>query len=146
MRSASPRTVLDAAGCLLALGRAADAAAIQQRETCLEVIRAAEASDGGWGPYRNAPLEPFDTAVVLLALCALPATDRPDDLEALVENGRKYLVRTQQADGSWLETTRPADRESYAHRVSTTAWALLALVMTQQREKIRKAQVDSTIP
>ena len=31
-------------------------------------------------------------------------------------------------DGSWPETTRPPNGESYAQRISTTAWALLALL------------------
>jgi hypothetical protein len=39
-----------------------------------------------------------------------------------------YLIDQQQADGSWAETTRPSGGESYAQRISTTAWALLALL------------------
>jgi hypothetical protein len=38
------------------------------------------------------------------------------------------LMRRQLADGSWPETTRPAGQASYAQRISTTAWALLALI------------------
>jgi hypothetical protein len=34
-------------------------------------------------------------------------------------------------DGSWPETTRPAGQESYAQRISTTAWATLALIETR---------------
>jgi Squalene-hopene cyclase C-terminal domain len=128
LRESPPRTVVDAAGCLLGLGSAADPAAERQRGRCLEIIRAAEAREGGWGPYRNAPLEPFDTAVVVLALRAVPPSAQPDDTAAMLERARAYLVRTQLSDGTWPETTRPPDRDSYAHRVSTTAWATLALL------------------
>ena len=34
----------------------------------------------------------------------------------------------QEADGSWPETTRPPGADSYAQRISTTGWALLALL------------------
>jgi hypothetical protein len=40
------------------------------------------------------------------------------------------MIRQQLADGSWPETTRPAGQSSYAQRISTTAWALLALFET----------------
>jgi hypothetical protein len=43
--------------------------------------------------------------------------------------------RRQCLDGSWPETTRPADRESYAHRISTTAWATLALLATRKSDR-----------
>ncbi len=83
-------------------------------------IESARASDGGWGPYRNAPSEVFDTALALLTL---------DDPEA-IEQGREYLLRAQLSGGGWLETTRPSGSQSYAQHVSTTAWALMALVAT----------------
>ena len=53
-----------------------------------------------------------------------------DDLRAAVLRGRAYLVKQQIEDGSWPETTRPAQQESYAQRISTTAWATLALFET----------------
>ena len=46
----------------------------------------------------------------------------------MIEKGRTYLIETQQADGSWTETTRPTGAESYAQRLSTTGWATLALL------------------
>ena len=47
-----------------------------------------------------------------------------------IARGRAYLIRQQLADGSWNETTRPAGQASYAQRISTTGWALLALIET----------------
>ena len=40
----------------------------------------------------------------------------------------RQLATTIKPDGSWPETTRPANQESYAQRISTTSWALLALL------------------
>ncbi len=48
-----------------------------------------------------------------------------------IANGRAYLIRQQLADGTWNETTRPPGQTSYAQRVSTTAWVLLALLETR---------------
>ncbi|MEX0713581.1 MAG: hypothetical protein WD278_14585 [Pirellulales bacterium] len=41
----------------------------------------------------------------------------------------------QLEDGSWPETTRPAGGQSYAQRISTTAWATIALLATANNEK-----------
>ena len=40
------------------------------------------------------------------------------------------LRRMQNGDGGWPETTRPSGNLSYAEHISTTAWALYALVST----------------
>ena len=77
----------------------------------------------------------FDTAIAILALSSLEAEPRlarsayrPEQLQEAIANGKKYLVSQQKPDGSWPETTRPANQESYAQRISTTAWAMLALL------------------
>jgi hypothetical protein len=49
-------------------------------------------------------------------------------LTQAIAHGRDYLTRSQSSDGSWPETTRPTGQESYAQRISTTGWALLALL------------------
>ena len=123
-------TVLDAAAVLLAVDEE-DEAAGRLRESYLALLRKAEAEKGGWGPYVNSPPEPFDTAVVLLALSRL--SERAP-VEPLVRRGRAYLVATQRPDGHWPETTRPAGSESYAQRLSTTGWATLALLATRGRQ------------
>jgi hypothetical protein len=103
----------------------------------LELLKKGQGRDGGWGPYVTSPAEPFDTALATLALHAL--TRRPERAEPsftkatladAIAKGRAYLVREQLADGSWNETTRPAGQTSYAQRISTTGWALLALIET----------------
>jgi len=48
--------------------------------------------------------------------------------DAMAARGREFLLRMQHADGGWPETTRPAGGVSYAEHISTTAWALEALL------------------
>ncbi len=83
-------------------------------------LLAAQTSDGGWGQYPKTPAEPFDTAIAMLALRRGEAVDR----------GRALLIKMQRSDGAWDGTTRPPGAQSYAQHVSTTAWAVLALVGT----------------
>ena len=114
--------VLDAAAMLLAMPRSAAV-----RRKCLGLVLNAETSDGGWGPQMHAPAEPFDTAIVLLALHAAGGPKRTARAAA---RGRAFLIARQQPDGSWPETTRPAGQLSYAEHISTSGWALYALLAT----------------
>lgn len=127
LRGIEAKSVLNAAAVILGLRMADDVASANQRNRCLAMIEKGQTTDGGWGPYVNSPPEPFDTAVVLLALVDMSSDPWPER----VRMGRKYLEGSQLSDGSWPETTRPALRESYAHRVSTTGWALSALIATR---------------
>ncbi len=138
VRGVEVQTVIDAASVLMALGDAADAAAVAQRQRCLELIKDGRAPSGGWGAYLTSAVEPFDTALVMLALqpllgqpeLAVPAID-VDALKDLVAGGRAFLLEEQLDDGSWVETTRPAGQQSYAQYISTTGWATLALLTTR---------------
>lgn len=129
--------VPDAAAILFAFGGTPDAPAPDNWRAAAELLRKGQGRDGGWGPYVTSPAEPFDTAIAILALRTLtsrPAQAEPSftnaTLAAAIAKGREYLVREQLADGSWNETTRPAAQTSYAQRISTTGWALLALIET----------------
>ena len=123
-RGSTVETVLDAAGVLLGVQRASDEAAERQRAQALAIIRKGQSQDGGWGPYVTSAPQVFDTALVVLAL----AEQQGADAGSAIARGRAYLVAQQLDDGSWPETTRPANQESYAQRISTTGWALLALL------------------
>ena len=125
LRATAPANVLDAASILLGLDKANDREAQAQRRRVLALLREGQASDGGWGPFATSPPEVFDTALVVLALSQ--ASEMPD----ATRRGRTYLIELQQPDGSWVETTRPSGGESYAQRISTTAWALLALLSSR---------------
>ncbi len=128
LRQVKVVSMLDAAAVLLGLEGGTDADAVAQRRRCREIIEKGQAKDGGWGPYVTAPPEAFDTAVVLLALVQFK-----DDkaLQERRKRGRDFLLSMQRPDGSWPETTRPAGAESYAQRISTTAWATLALLASK---------------
>jgi hypothetical protein len=124
LRRFEPESVLDASSILIGLGRATDAAAAAQRDRALAVLKRGQGPDGGWGPYVSSQSEPFDTALAVISLSTVgDAALRPS-----IERARAYLVNAQNGDGSWPETTRPPGGDSYAQRVSTTAWALLALL------------------
>jgi hypothetical protein len=124
-----PETVMDAATLLLALEGMRGPGIFNRRTECIKILRAGEATHGGWGPSINSPPEPFDTALVLLALSCECGDLEPD---ILIQRGRWFLVSTQRPDGSWPETTRPAGAVSYAQRISTTAWALNVLLRTNR--------------
>jgi hypothetical protein len=127
LRKTKVKTVLDAAAVLLALEKVDDAEARTQRQACYALIRKGEAQDGGWGPYMNAEPEVFDTALVLLALSRQAETK---EINGWQKRGRIYLLHAQKKDGSWQETTRPSGADSYAQRISTSAWATQALLDT----------------
>lgn len=110
----TPANTVDAAAILLALPKSKPA---------LDFLLASQTSDGGWGPQRGSPAEPFDTALALLALQAAGET-RPMD------RGRAFLLKSQQPEGGWPETTRPAGGTSYAEHISTSGWVLYALLAT----------------
>ena len=138
LRSASVETVLDAAAVVLGLDRAGDGPAQSQRRRALETVKRGQAPAGGWGPYVTSAPEVFDTAVVLLALRAgsrdaalVAPVYQSAELRSAIARGRTFLIEQQARDGSWPETTRPANQESYAQRISTTGWALLALLETK---------------
>ena len=135
IRSGTPENVLDASGTILALELASDVMAENLRRNCLSILRTGQAPDGGWGPYVTAAPQVFDTALAVLALSSLEVEPRlarsayrPEELKEAIANGKKFIASQQRPDGSWPETTRPANQESYAQRISTTGWAMLALL------------------
>jgi hypothetical protein len=125
----SPKNVLVASTLLLAFASATDETARRKQAECLRLLRAAQTRDGGWGPYADAPPEAFDTALALLALAPLRQQAGVADL---LRRGRAFLIAQQNSDGSWPATTRPSGGDSYAQMMSTTGWATLALLETNE--------------
>jgi hypothetical protein len=102
----------------------------------VENILAAQESDGGWGPRLDAPSEPFDSAIALLALQgAVRYVGQPGsqhNVAQVIARGRGYLIAAQERDGGWPETTRPPGGHSYAQHISTSGWATQALLVTDK--------------
>lgn len=92
-----------------------------------------QGADGSWNGG-----EAFDTAVAMLALGGVQATlptakggapsAQQKQLEEALGRARKWLLANQLPNGAWRATTRPKGQESYAQQVSTTAWAVTALL------------------
>ncbi|MEX0939475.1 MAG: prenyltransferase/squalene oxidase repeat-containing protein [Pirellulales bacterium] len=135
LRSAELHSMPDLAGTLLALREATDQSAGAQRRRAFEKIAAGQNQNGGWGPFADRRPEAFDSAIVLVSLAAY--AEQPE-VRQMIQRGRAYLVDTQLEDGGWDETTRPAGAQSYAHRISTSAWATLALVLTEPKSKVTR--------
>ncbi|MBM3819583.1 MAG: hypothetical protein FJW14_11315 [Acidimicrobiia bacterium] len=138
LRTAPVGSVLDASSILIGLERDADPTAIRQRGRALDTLARGQAPDGGWGPYVTSPSEPFDTALAVLGLVAVRNVADLDtapytqaELDQAIRKARDYLIPSRLEDGSSPETTRPAGGESYAQRISTTAWALQALLASE---------------
>ena len=139
LRTTRVETVLDAAAVVLGLGPDIDHPAHTQRQRALDTLKRGQSPSGGWGPYTTVGPEVFDTALVTLALVDLAAQPplassayTSDELRSAIARGRDYLRQQQLDDGSWAETTRPSNQESYAQRISTTGWALLALIESRR--------------
>ncbi len=91
----------------------------------------AQTRDGGWGPYRGAPAEVFDTALALLVL-----TGTGQNPEA-ARRGEAWLKSVQLSNGGWPATTRPSGGVSYAQHISTSGWATLALLRVESGRESR---------
>lgn len=135
LRGLTVENVFDASSLLLALDLTGDVMADGLRRTALGMVRSGQAPNGGWGPDATTPPQVFDTALAVLALSALNvepriarSTYRPEELLEAIAKGKAFIESQQRPDGSWPETTRPAGQDSYAQRISTTGWALLALL------------------
>lgn len=101
-----PQSILEAAAQLLAF---------PSHQAAKSYLAKAQNPDGGFGEYPQSPSQVFDTAIAIIAL----GSNEP---------ARQWLIRQQQPEGGWQETTRPPGAQSYAQHISTTAWALLALL------------------
>jgi len=143
LRGRAPENVHQAAVLLLASTPAGDFPGEPRVAESLAIIRKGRSTAGGWGPYVNAPPEAFDTAMVLLGLVMLKTRPAPGaagekakaeqqaEIGEWIRTGREFLRSVQEPDGGWPATTRPPGAESYAQRISTTAWAALALLATR---------------
>ncbi len=132
LRGLTVETVADALAMLLALDLTGDVMAEGLRRTALSLVRAAQRPSGGWSADAESAPQIFETALAVLALCALNveprtarSTYRPEELLAAIAKGKAFIESQQRPDGSWPESSgKAADLQ----RMSITGWALLALL------------------
>ncbi|MFO0848828.1 MAG: prenyltransferase/squalene oxidase repeat-containing protein [Gemmataceae bacterium] len=79
------------------------------REAAADLL-AAQRSDGGWGQLPTMPSDPYATATALVSLHEAGglATTSPE-----YQRGVAFLLRTQQADGSWYVKSRSKPFQPY---------------------------------
>jgi hypothetical protein len=137
LQKIDPHNIPDAAAVVLAFHDSREEQTVARLRKAIEFLERSQAPDGGWGPYANSPREPFDTALAVIALHRAAASEASiatastrDAWRDAISRGRSFLSKSQLGDGSWPETTRPANQGSYAQRISTSAWALLAMLET----------------
>lgn len=112
------------------LGRPAEELAL-----LAERIRARQNPDGGWS---QAPIMASDAWATGHALFALAHVPVPDESAArAIARGQAFLVRTQEANGSWPMTSRPIEPGGAGSNSlvpitgAGAAWAVLGLVRTE---------------
>jgi hypothetical protein len=81
--------------------------------------------DGGWSQTKKLKSDALGTGQALVALTSagIPAT------YPAVENARRFLLRTQRADGTWFVVSRAYQAPEFSSYMGT-AWATLALLRT----------------
>ncbi|MBI1757017.1 MAG: ankyrin repeat domain-containing protein [Fimbriimonas ginsengisoli] len=118
-------------------------AAAKDRQAAFEAVRADQRQDGGWAQLPNLHSDAYATGQALYALHVgggMPVTD------PVYKRGVQFLLRTQDADGSWFVNKRaiPANNyfdtgfphgESQYASFNGTSWATLALLETIETKK-----------
>lgn len=91
--------------------------------------------DGGWSWNQGDASDPFTTGLVLYVLAQVGGVDDPK----VIGDGRRYLLRTQEADGSWLTPSLKISKTKDPERLKVrdeiyhywgTAWSVLGLLET----------------
>ena len=122
-------------------------------------LESVQHEDGGWGERCNTYDDPVfkgqgpstasQTAWALMGLCAFEEPDLPS-----IKRGIEYLIRTQNADGSWTEdeiTGTGFPKVFYLkYDMYRNAWPLLALATYQQicarRPAVTEPEVNGHAP
>ena len=127
---------------------ALDAAGVGEDDVrkAAEELASAQHNDGGWGQTDTMESDPYATGTALVALheAGGMSADGP-----VYERGVKFLLQSQQPDGSWLVHTRSKPFQTYYESgfphgkdqfisMSATGWAATALALTcQKTSKVR---------
>ena len=136
LRVQTPRETEDHVFRLWALQFAGSDAKVIRRAA--EDLIDCQGEDGGWAQTADMKSDPYATASVLAAL--LEPGETPADYDS-IQQGLRYLLRTQLEDGSWHVTTRAKPFQTYYESgfphgkdqfisIVATAWAVRALALT----------------
>lgn len=110
----------------------------QERQTAIDAVRADQHADGGWSQMPGMPSDAYATGQALYALRLAGEVSASD---SIYKRGVRYLLKTQDEDGSWFVNKRaiPANNyfdggfphgESQYSSFNGTCWATLALLET----------------
>jgi hypothetical protein len=115
----------------------------RSRESRTRELIAAQRQDGGWAQTPYLASDAYATGQVLYALreMGVPTTD------AALQRGTGFLLRTQNADGSWYVKSRamkiqPYFESGFPHghdqwiSQTATSWATMALSLTAQEPPV----------
>ena len=98
----------------------------------------ARGSDGGWGWEKGVPSDSLTTGLVIYVLAKVQSGDD----SAAFRDARKFLLGSQQADGSWLTPAKNISNSTDPQRLKVrdeiyhywgTAWAAIGLLETLGR-------------
>jgi ankyrin repeat protein len=130
------------------LGLSWTSAAADQIQAAARELLAQQRSDGGWAQNSGASSDAYETG---LSLSALIAADSAFAKSAEYRRGVDYLLRTQEADGSWHVRSRafgfqPYFESGFPHghdqwiSMAATAWSAMALMPAAEVAEVRAAR------
>lgn len=136
LQGATGKTIDDMAFRLMGLKWSG--ATMEERQSAIEALKAAQLEDGGWAQMPNRSSDAYATGMAIYALRIAGGLEANDPI---VEKGASYLIRTQDDDGSWFVNKRaiPANNyfdakfphgESQYASFNGTSWAVLGLLET----------------
>ena len=113
----------------------------EESKPLVERILGRQNSDGGWSQAPEMASDAWATGQALYALAH--AGFKPDD--PVISRAHTFLIKTQQADGSWPMTSRPVKPGGKGStslipiKGAGSAWALLGLVKSGERPRIHRS-------
>lgn len=124
------------------LGLKWSGASMDERRKAVEELRSAQLADGGWAQQPGLRSDAYATGEALYALRVGGGLSPTNPIYA---HGVKFLLRTQDEDGSWFANKRAIPANNYFHAgfphgesqyasFNATCWASLALLETMNRK------------